>query len=145
MANQNQCNFTGRIGHIETRYTPDNFPITHLSLAVSKSKKDKTGNRINQTTWVRCVLFGEKADYANKVIQKGYFVRISANFQEQKWTDKTGNERASSQFLVNEIEILDNRKEKKQQESQARPNVPTTNQPDSNTIIEPDFDDSIPF
>ncbi|HGJ5880832.1 MAG TPA: hypothetical protein ACHBZ9_17770 [Arsenophonus nasoniae] len=40
---------------------------------------------------------------------------------------------------------MGNRKERKPQESQGKLNMPTTSQPNNNPVIEPDFDDDIPF
>ncbi|WP_063657927.1 single-stranded DNA-binding protein [Candidatus Arsenophonus triatominarum] len=145
MANHNQCNFTGRIGKLDIRYTQDKNPISVFSIAISKSRKDNSGQWIDDTTWINCKAFKQVAEYINNHAQKGTFVRVTTAYQENKWTDKSGQQRLSPEFLVNEIEILGNRKEIKPQESQDRLNMPTTNQPDSNTIIEPDFDDSIPF
>lgn len=145
MANQNQCNFTGRIGKLEIRYTQDKSPITAFSIAISKSRKDNSGQWINETTWINCKAFKQIAEYINNHAQKGSFVRVTAAYQENKWTDKSGQQRISPEFLVNDVEILGNRKERKPQESQGKLNMPTTSQPNNNPVIEPDFDDDIPF
>ncbi|HGJ5865734.1 single-stranded DNA-binding protein [Arsenophonus nasoniae] len=145
MANQNQCNFTGRIGKLEIRYTQDKTPITAFSIAISKSRKDNSGQWINETTWINCKAFKQIAEYINNHAQKGSFVRVTAAYQENKWTDKSGQQRISPEFLVNDVEILGNRKERKPQESQGKLNMPTTSQPNNNPVIEPDFDDDIPF
>ncbi|QBY44169.1 single-stranded DNA-binding protein [Arsenophonus nasoniae] len=145
MANQNQCNFTGRIGKLEIRYTQDKIPITAFSIAISKSRKDNSGQWIDDTTWINCKAFKQIAEYINNYAQKGTFVRITAAYQENKWTDKSGQQRISPEFLVNDVEILGNRKERKPQESQGKLNMPTTSQPNNNPVIEPDFDDDIPF
>ncbi|HGJ5857210.1 single-stranded DNA-binding protein [Arsenophonus nasoniae] len=146
MANQNQCNFTGRIGKLEIRYTQDKIPITAFSIAISKSRKDNSGQWIDDTTWINCKAFKQIAEYINNYAQKGTFVRITAAYQENKWTDKSGQQRISPEFLVNEMEILGNRKEKITQEIQGKLNVPTTSQPNSNAIHQADFEDEdIPF
>lgn len=145
MANQNQCNFTGRIGKLEILYTQDKNPISVFSLAISKSRRDNSGQWIDHTTWINCKAFKQIAEYVNNHAQKGTFVRVTTTYLENKWTDKSGQQRISPEFLVNDIELLGNRKEKNSQESHDKTNVSTTNQPNSNTIIEPDFDDSIPF
>ncbi|QBY43198.1 single-stranded DNA-binding protein [Arsenophonus nasoniae] len=112
MANQNQCNFTGRIGKLEIRYTQDKIPITAFSIAISKSRKDNSGQWIDDTTWINCKAFKQIAEYINNYAQKGTFVRITAAYQENKWTDKSGQQRISPEFLVNDVEILGNRKER---------------------------------
>lgn len=103
MANQNQCHFTGRIGNLAIRYTQDNLPITAFSLAIRKSRKDNNGQWIDETTWIHCKAFKQIAEYINNHAQKGYFVRITATYHENKWTDKSGQQRISPEFLVNEI------------------------------------------
>lgn len=146
MANQKQCHFTGRIGKLEIRYTQDKSPITVFSIAISKSRKDNSGQWIDDTTWINCKAFKKIAEYINNNAQKGAFVRITATYQENKWTDKSAQQRISPEFLVNEIEILGNRKERKTQESQGKLNMPTTGQPNSKAIHQSDFEDQdIPF
>jgi len=144
MANQNQCHFTGRIGNLAIRYTQDNLPITAFSLAISKARKDTNGQWIDETTWINCKAFKQVAEYINNYAQKGAFVRVTASYKENKWTDKSGQQRVSPEFLVNDIEILGNRKEKKPQESQGKLNIPTS-QLNNNTALEPDFDANAPF
>ncbi|MFS1538886.1 MAG: single-stranded DNA-binding protein [Candidatus Phlomobacter fragariae] len=95
MANQNQCHFTGRTGKLEIRYTQDKIPITVFSLAISKSRKDANGQWIEKTTWINCKAFKEKTEYINNQAHKGSFVRITATYQENKWTDKSGQQRIS--------------------------------------------------
>ncbi|MCW2254207.1 single-stranded DNA-binding protein [Providencia alcalifaciens] len=54
MQDMNQCNFTGRIGNLELKYTPSGTAIMQFSLAVGNSKKGDDGQWIDQTTWIRC-------------------------------------------------------------------------------------------
>lgn len=145
MANQNQCHFTGRIGNLAIRYTQDNIPISVFSIAISKSRKDNHGQWIEETTWINCKAFKQIAEYINNHAQKGTFVRVTAAYQENKWTDKSGQQRISPEFLVNDIEILENRKAKKQQENQGKLSMPTTSQPNHNPALAPDFDANAPF
>lgn len=146
MANQNQCHFTGHIGKLDIRYTQDKIPITAFSIAINKSRKDNNGQWIDDTTWINCKAFKQIAEYINNQVQKGTFVRITATYQENKWTDKSGQQRISPEFLVNDIEILGNRKERKPLEIQDRTNMPTTNQPNSNAIHQANLEDEdIPF
>lgn len=145
MANQNQCYFTGHIGNLEIRYTQDKIPITTFSLAMNKSKKYNDGQWVNQTTWIKCKSFNKVAEYINNYAIKGTFIRITAAYQENKWNDNSGQKRISPEFLVNEIEILGNWKDKNMQENQGKLNMLMTNQRKNNAIIETDFDDDIPF
>ncbi|WP_334472226.1 single-stranded DNA-binding protein [Arsenophonus sp. PmNCSU2021_1] len=109
MANQNQCHFTGRIGKLEIRYTQDKNPISVFSLAISKSRKDNSGQWIDDTTWINCKAFKQTAEYIHNHAQRGTFVRVTTVYQENKWTDKSGQHRISPEFLVNDVEILGNR------------------------------------
>lgn len=44
----NQCNFTGRIGNLELKYTPNGTAIMQFSLAVGDSKKEKMVNGLTK-------------------------------------------------------------------------------------------------
>ncbi|MFS1564376.1 MAG: single-stranded DNA-binding protein [Candidatus Arsenophonus phytopathogenicus] len=43
------------------------------------------------------------AEYINNYAQKGTFVRVTASYKENKWTDKSGQQRISPEFLGIEL------------------------------------------
>jgi len=106
MANQNQCNFTGRLGrNIELSYSKDGLAIGKGSMAVSKKYKDQ-----EKTTWINLVFFGKSAEIVEKYTKKGSLLRISAEYQSREY-EQDGQKKYFSEFLVNDFEFLGGKEE----------------------------------
>ena len=97
----NKVQIIGNLGRDpETRYTNDNRAITNLNLATSESWKGQDGSKQERTEWHRVVLFGPLAEVAEKWLKKGSSVYIAGKLQTRKWTDKDGNERYTTEVVV---------------------------------------------
>lgn len=112
----NKCIFIGNLGRDpEVRTMQDGKKVANLSLAVSEKWKDKsTGERKERTEWVRVVIFGHLAEVAEKYLQKGSKVYVQGQMQTRKWTDKDGNEKYSTEIVLqgfnSELIMLDEKR-----------------------------------
>jgi single-strand DNA-binding protein len=86
----------------EIRRTQDGRPIANLSIATSESWRDKnTGERKEKTEWHRVVIFSEGlAKIAEQYLKKGSKVYIEGQLQTRKYTDKDGNEKYSTEVVL---------------------------------------------
>ncbi len=171
MAGVNKVILVGRLGkEPEVRYTPDGKPITNITLATSETWKDKnTGQRQERTEWHRVVFFGGVAGVAGEYLHKGSQVYIEGKLQTSKWQDKNGQDRYTTEVVVNGVmQMLDSRtggdtsfnqdnqqnsgfqqnQNKAPQQNQQFNQSQPQNQPQSAPAAQPfeeDFDDDIPF
>ena len=91
----------------ETRYTAGGSAITNIRLATSESWKDKqTGENQERTEWHRVVLFGRLGEIAGEYLKKGRQVYIEGSLRTNKYTDKEGVERYSTDIVANEMQML---------------------------------------
>jgi single-strand DNA-binding protein len=91
----------------ETRYGANGTPITTLRLATSESWKDKnTGELVEKTEWHRVKLFGRTAEIASEYLRKGKQVYIEGKLRTEKYTDKDGVERYSTDVIGDELQLL---------------------------------------
>ena len=86
----------------EIRSTQDGREIANLTIATSESWKDKnTGERKDKTEWHRVVIFGEGlVKVAKNYLKKGAKVYIEGQLQTRKWTDKDGQEKYSTEIVL---------------------------------------------
>jgi single-strand DNA-binding protein len=86
----------------EIRRTQDGRPIANLRIATSESWRDKTsGERKEKTEWHRVVIFSEGlCRVAEQYLKKGAKVYIEGALQTRKWTDKDGQERYSTEIVL---------------------------------------------
>ncbi|OCG01076.1 single-stranded DNA-binding protein [Gilliamella sp. wkB112] len=172
MANRgiNKVILVGNLGQDpEVRYMPNGSAVANFSVATSESWKDKqTGENRDRTEWHRVVVFGKLAEIVGEYVKKGSQVYIEGQLQTRKWQDQSGQDRYTTEVVVNPIggslQILGSRggnsegNESSQHWGQSANNVSTapataahapnqsapTSQPKA---PEPpmDFDDDIPF
>ena len=91
----------------ETRYTGSGTAITSLRIATSESWMDKqSGERQERTEWHRVKLFGKLAEIAGEYLKKGRQVYIEGSLRTDKYTDKDGIERFSTDIVANEMQML---------------------------------------
>jgi single-strand DNA-binding protein len=91
----------------ETRYTANGGAITNIRLATSEAWKDKTsGENQERTEWHRVVLFGKLGEIAGEYLKKGRQVYIEGSLRTNKYTDKEGVERYSTDIVANEMQML---------------------------------------
>lgn len=137
----NQCNFIGNLGKdAEIRATQNGDEVATLSLGVSEKWKDKnTGEQKQKTEWVRVVVWGNLVNVIKNYTQKGSKLYISGKWQTRKWQDQEGNDRYSTEVVVQgfggKIVLLDSKGEGGGQSQQQAQAAPPAN----------DLDDEIPF
>ena len=86
----------------EVRRTQDGRPIVNLRVATSETWRDKsTGERREKTEWHRVVIFNEGlAKVAEQYLKKGSKVYLEGALQTRKWQDKDGNDRYSTEVVL---------------------------------------------
>lgn len=86
----------------EVRYMPNGSAVTNITLATSESWRDKqTGEMKEKTEWHRVVIFGKLAEIAGEYLKKGSQVYIEGSLQTRKWQDQSGQERYTTEVVVN--------------------------------------------
>ncbi|HAU5443904.1 TPA: single-stranded DNA-binding protein [Cronobacter sakazakii] len=145
----NKVILVGNLGQDpEVRYMPNGGAVTSLRLATSESWRDKqTGEMKEVTEWHSVVLYGKLAEVAGEYLRKGSQVYIEGQLRTRKWQDQSGQDRYSTEVVVNvggTMQMLGG----KQQSDQPRQQSQTTKhkQPAQQSSVPPmDFDDDIPF
>ncbi|MHB8564818.1 MAG: single-stranded DNA-binding protein [Acidiferrobacteraceae bacterium] len=99
------------VGHLgrdpEMRYAQNGSAIARVSLATSESWKDKaSGENKDRTEWHRVVFFGRLAEVAGEYLKKGAQVYIEGALRTQKWQDKEGKDRYTTEIVAGEMQML---------------------------------------
>jgi len=86
----------------EIRHTQDGRPIVNLRMATTDSWRDKsTGERREKTEWHRVVIFSEGlARVAEQYLRKGSKVYVEGALQTRKWEDQSGQERYTTEVVL---------------------------------------------
>ncbi|MFA5684101.1 MAG: single-stranded DNA-binding protein [Lysobacteraceae bacterium] len=97
----------------EVRYgSGSGAAITTIRVATSESWKDKqSGERQERTEWHRVKFFGRLAEIAGEYLRKGQQVYIEGSLRTDKYTDREGVERYTTDIIANEMQMLGGRGE----------------------------------
>ena len=111
MASVNKVILVGNLGRDpESRYGADGSAIVNVSLATTDSWRDKSsGERKEATEWHRLVFFGKLAEIAGQYLKKGSQVYVEGRLRSRKWQDKDGQERQTTEIVVEEMKMLGGR------------------------------------
>ncbi|NOU53048.1 single-stranded DNA-binding protein [Pseudoalteromonas sp. JBTF-M23] len=112
----NKVILVGNLGQDpEVRYMPNGNGVANISIATTDSWKDKnTGQLQERTEWHRVVLFGKLAEVAGEYLRKGSQVYIEGRLQTRKWTDQSGQEKYTTEIVVDmggQMQMLGGRNE----------------------------------
>ena len=106
----NKVILVGNLGNDpEVRYSQSGSAITTISVATSESWKDKNGEQQERTEWHRVKFFNRLAEIAGEYLKKGSQVYIEGALRTEKYTDKSGVEKYSTDIIANEMQMLGGR------------------------------------
>ena len=111
MASVNKVILIGNLGRDpEVRYTPNGAAICNVTIATSRSWKDKTsGERQEETEWHRVVFYDRLAEIAGEYLKKGRSVYVEGRLKTRKWTDKDGVEKYTTEVVADNMQMLGGR------------------------------------
>lgn len=144
----NKVILVGRLGNDpEVKYNAGGSAIATISVATSESWKDKsTGEAKERTEWSRVVFFGRLAEIVGQYLTKGSQIYIEGSLRTNKYTDKNGIERYSTDINASVMQMLGGGQGSSNNQGGFKPQnnngVPQNNQPSGGFD---DFDSTVPF
>ena len=115
MAGVNKVILVGNLGaDPESRSFSNGGEVVNLRIATSENWKDRDGNRQERTEWHSVAIFNENLGrVAKNYLRKGPKVYIEGQLQTRKWQDQSGNDRYSTEIVLQkfrgELVLLDSR------------------------------------
>ena len=99
----NKVIIVGNLGRDpESRSFQNGGKVVNLRIATSESWKDRnSGERKEKTEWHSVAIFNEGlANVAERFLRKGSKVYIEGALQTRKWQDQSGNDRYSTEIVL---------------------------------------------
>ncbi|WP_045517615.1 single-stranded DNA-binding protein [Clostridium sporogenes] len=78
--------------------------VTKFTLAVNRPQFDKS--KPQEADFIPCVCFGKRAEAIANYVQKGHRFGLSGRLQINKYADKEGNNRWSTDIVIEDFEFL---------------------------------------
>lgn len=99
---------------IELKATTSGKLVVTFNIAVNRPYKNDSGER--DCDFLNCIAFSKLAETISKYVKKGDLIGVEGRIQTRSYTDKGGNNRYSTEIMVENIEFLQSKKEKPQEE-----------------------------
>lgn len=118
MSSVNKVILVGNLGQDpEIRSLNSGDRVCNLRVATSESWRDKgSGERREKTEWHQVTIFNDHlVKVAENYLRKGSKVYLEGSLQTRKWTDQNGQERYSTEVVLQkfrgELQMLDGKSE----------------------------------
>ena len=106
----NKVMLIGRLGaDPDVRNIPDGTNIARISIATNEVWRDKSGNLQERTEWHKVVFFGQQATTIGEWTKKGSKIYVEGSLRTDKWQDKSGNDRYTTEIRARSFTFLDTR------------------------------------
>lgn len=134
----NKIELVGRLTRDpELKFTPGNGnAVTKFTLAVNRPRFDK--NKTQEADFINCVCFGKRAEAIANYVQKGHRFGVCGRLQINKYVDKDGNNRWSTDVVVEDFEFM-------QDKTSSNNNSSTAPQNSDADYVEVEGEGEIPF
>lgn len=144
MSGINSVTVVGRLGRDPEGRTVRDAQIVNMTIATSEKWRDKnTGEQKEVTEWHRVVIFNERlAGIAIQYLKKGDICGVQGKLKTRKWQDQSGNDRYSTEIVVDrfngDLHLLGGGDQSSGQRGGGYDQSPTQN-------TGADLDDDVPF
>jgi single-strand DNA-binding protein len=111
MASVNNVIVLGNLGRDpEVRYTPNGTAVANISIATTRSWKNRdSGERQEETEWHNVVFYDRLAEVAGEYLRKGSPVYVEGRLKTRKWQDKDGNDKYTTEIVCESMQLLGGR------------------------------------
>ena len=116
----------------ELRYTPNGVAVCTFGMATNRSWTTEAGERKEDAEFHRIVAWNKLAELCSQLLSKGKKIFVEGRLQTRSWQAADGNQRQSTEIVIEDMIILDSRRTVEGGEAgtqEARPPVQPMSQP----------------
>jgi len=90
----------------ELRYIPSGTAVTDIGLAVSDKYKNKSGEWVEETTFVDVTMWGRTAEVACEYLSKGSPVLVEGRLKLDTWEGNDGQKRSKLRVVCDRMQMV---------------------------------------
>ena len=90
----------------ELRYVPSGTAVATFTLAVSRVYKTQTGEKKEQASFIRIVVWGRRAEVCGEYLAKGSPLFVEGRLQSRDWETQDGQKRNTIEVIADNIQFL---------------------------------------
>lgn len=90
----------------ELRYVPSGTAVTNFDIAVNRIYLTQSGDKKEETSFVRIVVWGRRAEVCAEYLTKGSPVFVEGRFRSRSWQTQDGQKRSTIEVVANNVQFL---------------------------------------
>jgi single-strand DNA-binding protein len=90
----------------ELRYLPSGQAVASFTLAVNRAYVANSGEKKEETSFVRVVVWARRAEVCNEYLRKGSPVFVEGRLQSRTWEAQDGTKRSAIEVVANNVQFL---------------------------------------
>ena len=145
--NLNKVILCGRLtSDPELKTTQSQISVISFTIAVNRrtrSNNEGTGQQV--TDFINCVAWRQTAEFITRFFKKGSAICVSGSIQVRKWTDQQGQNRYSTEVVVDDAMFVDSKAEASGRDGNYVPSEPFATPGASESFDVVKNDDDLPF
>lgn len=113
MPSLNKTQLIGNLGRDpEMHYTPNGSAVCNVSVATTRTWKNKdSDDKSEETEWHRVVFYNKLAEIAGEFLKKGRSIYVEGRLKTRKWQDKEGKDQYTTEIVASEMQMLGSKPE----------------------------------
>lgn len=90
----------------ELRYVPSGTAVANFTLAVNRPYKDNSGEKKEDVSFIRIVVWGKMAEICGEYLTKGRPVLVEGRLKSRSWEDQSGQKRSALDVVAVNVQFL---------------------------------------
>ncbi|MCK5450732.1 MAG: single-stranded DNA-binding protein [Candidatus Omnitrophica bacterium] len=90
----------------ELRYVPSGSAVANFSVAVNRTYKDTAGEKKEDVSFIRVVVWGKMAEICGEYLVKGRPVLVEGRLKSRSWEGPDGQKRSALDVVATNVQFL---------------------------------------
>lgn len=90
----------------ELRYVPSGTAVANFTVAVNRVYATQTGEKKEEVTFVRIVVWGRRAEVCGEYLSKGSPVFVEGRLRTRSWQTPDGQNRSTIEVIASNVQFL---------------------------------------
>jgi single-strand DNA-binding protein len=90
----------------ELRYIPSGQAVATFTVAVNRVYNAASGEKKEDTSFIRVVVWARRAEVCNEYLRKGSPVFVEGRLQSRSWEAQDGTKRSSIEVVASNVQFL---------------------------------------
>jgi single-strand DNA-binding protein len=90
----------------ELRYVPSGSAVATFTVAVNRVYKSQAGEKKEETSFIRVVVWGRRAEVCGEYLSKGSPVFVEGRLQSRNWETQDGQKRSTIEVIADNVQFL---------------------------------------